>query len=256
MITMRIFVLLLIIVSPLSLAERFVVASQNLSYYPHYDFRSPSNKGYGWALLEAYAKESGHSFEYIAMPVLRLQRELLKGSVDLIYPDHPKWTNPVSKASQKHFSLPVVTTLAGTWVKPEQYLQPIDNIKKLGIPYGFSPRYWEQRINAGKLTLVGTNDSISALKLVEMGRVEAADCDYHVAKHLLALHPDLGPMKFDPTLPSKPVDFHLSTVHQVKLIEDINQFVLQHPALIARLKQQYGITDPTQTLLSIKQSIR
>ena len=40
-------------------AETYVVASQNIPYYPHYEFAAPKDKGFAWALLEAYAAEAG-----------------------------------------------------------------------------------------------------------------------------------------------------------------------------------------------------
>jgi len=237
-------------------ADKFIVASQNLSYYPHYDFRSPVDKGLVWAILEAYAHDRGHEFKYLSMPVLRLQKEVLKGSVDLIYPDHPTWTNPISTAEQKIFSSIITTTIAGTLVKPHQYRKPIESIKELSIPLGFSPLYWEPRISNGQLRLISTNDSITALELLHLGRSDAADCDYYVAQHLLSLYPNFQPMLFDPGLPIKEIEFMFSTVSNPELVADIDLFIQQNPQVISELKLRYGIVNPTQTLETIKEAAR
>ena len=38
-------------------AETYVVASQNIAYYPHYEFSAVKDRGYAWALLEAFAAD-------------------------------------------------------------------------------------------------------------------------------------------------------------------------------------------------------
>ena len=52
-------------------AEKYIVASQDFNYYPHYNFQSETEKGLIWAVLEEFRKFSGHQFTYRPMPVLR-----------------------------------------------------------------------------------------------------------------------------------------------------------------------------------------
>jgi ABC-type amino acid transport substrate-binding protein len=224
-------------------AEEYVIASQNIDYYPHYAFNS-ANKGLGWAILEAYAEYSGHTFHYVSMPVLRLQKELVKGNVDLIYPDHPTWTNPITRASQKTFSLPLTTSLVGTFVRPENLGKGIDSIKKVSIVLGFSPLYWQERIDANYVELITVNNSTQAMNLAVLNKTDAADGDYFVYQYLENSYRDLIPLVFDPTLPNTVVEYRLATVHRKELIKDIDDFIKGHKTLIDDLKQLYRIGDP------------
>lgn len=97
-------VLALFVCIPLARAAHFVIGSENINYFPHYRFVDGHTvKGYGWAVMQAFAKKSGHTFEYQALPVKRLKRELLAGRVDFIYPDNPSWHRRM-----KHKDIPLL----------------------------------------------------------------------------------------------------------------------------------------------------
>ena len=233
-------------------AETYVVASQNIPYYPHYEFSSEVDKGFAWALLEAYSKHTGVSFEYVAMPVLRLQVELEKGNVDLVYPDHPTWTNPVNDNKTKHYSAPLTDSLVGTFVKAPRYGQDISRIRKLAIVLGFSPLYWQDRIDNGKTKLISVADNKAALYLAQLDRADAVDMDYYVANYLLSTLSDVDDFVLDPNLPVTTVEFCLSTLNNPELVADISEFIAQHPDVVAKLKAQYGLDDPTERLKKLR----
>ncbi len=233
-------------------AETYVVASQNIPYYPHYEFNSELDKGYAWALLEAYSKHTGVTFEYVAMPVLRLQVEMEKGNVDLVYPDHPTWTNPVNDNKSKHYSIPLTDSLVGTFVKESRYGQEISRIRKLAIVLGFSPLYWQERIESGKTKLISVADNKAALYLAQLDRADAFDMDYYVAEYLLSTLTDVDRFVLDPNLPVTTVEFCLSTLNNPELVADISEFITQHPELISELKVKYGLDDPYKRLNELR----
>lgn len=236
-------------------AETYLVASQNIAYYPHYEFSAIQDKGFAWALLEAFATEKGITFQYVSMPVLRLQIELEKGNIDFVYPDHPTWTNPINDNSTKYYSKPLTESLVGTFVKPERLGAGISTIRKVSIVLGFSPLYWQERIDSGKTRLIWVADNKSAIYMAQWERADAFDMDYYVANYLLDKLVDVDNFKLDPKQPVTVVEFCLSTLKRPQLLEEINTFITNNPGLIAMLKARYKIGNPHTRLEIIRNGI-
>lgn len=235
-------------------AETYSVASQNFNYYPHYNFQSDTDKGFIWAVLQEFSEFSGHEFTYHPMPVLRLQRELEKGSIDLIYPDNPLFNNNQTFAKGKYYSDTIVRTLGGTMVKSSRLGENINTIKRLSIPLGFTPQLdWVNLIDSQKVTLIEVVTPIAELQLLALDRVDAAEVDYFVSQYQLQNNPDFKQLKFNPELPNSEVEFKLSTIKQAWLVDEINDFIRSQPELIEKLKLQYGISDPELILQKLKQ---
>ncbi|MDC8831818.1 substrate-binding periplasmic protein [Alteromonas gilva] len=247
--------LALITSAPPVAAKTYIVASQNFDYFPHYNFPSTTDKGYAWALLETFAASSGVTFEYVDMPVLRLQIELEKGNIDLVYPDHRTWTNPVNDNSEKIYSAPLTESLVGTFVKSQHYGRDISNVRKVAIVLGFSPLYWQDRISQGKVELLAVTDTKAAIYMAELNRADAFDMDYYVAQHMLSGLNDIDNYVLDPSLPVTVVEFCLSTLNNPELIAQINQFIVDNPLVIESLKAKYGIDDPNERLRRLKSGI-
>ncbi|WP_158971343.1 transporter substrate-binding domain-containing protein [Paraglaciecola sp. L3A3] len=234
-------------------AEKFVVASQNFNYYPHYNFQSGTNKGIIWAILQEFSAYTGHQFVYHQMPVLRLQRELEKGTIDLVYPDNHLFNKDKNFAKGKYYSDTIVRTLGGTMVKAAKLGQNISTIKRLSIPLGFTPQEgWEVLINAKKVTLIEVNTPLAELQLLAKDRVDAAEVDFFVSQHQLQNNPQFREFVFAPELPHSVVEFKISTVNKTQLIDEINKFIRSHPKMINELKVQYGIVEPELILQRLK----
>lgn len=237
------------------LAEKYIVASQNFNYYPHYHFLSETDKGFVWAVLEAFSQFSGHQFTYQPMPVLRLQRELEKGTIDLVYPDNPLFDNDDIFAKGKYYSDTIARTLGGTMVKSSRLGENISNIKRLSITLGFTPQLeWENLINSKNVILVPVVTPLAELQLLALDRVDAAEVDYFVSQYQLQNNPEFKDFKFDPRLPKSEVEFKLSTIKQAWLIDEINNFMHSQPELIQQLALQYGISDPDVILQKLNQA--
>lgn len=247
------FLILVLLFTNISWAKTFTVASEDIHYYPHYDFSATTEKGLGWAILETFSAESGYEFRYEALPVMRIHKELEKGTIDFVYPDNPRWTN-TSKISDepKVFSKPLVRTLGGTMVRPADMPIPIDNITKLAVPLGFSPLFWQTQIDSGQVTVINVPDSRAALQALKMQRADAADVDYFVSQHLTLVQPELGPVALDPTLPVNIVEFMMSTIHHPEVINALNAFLISHAEQIEQIKARYGVKDPDKTFQQIK----
>lgn len=231
-----------------SRAETYVIGAQNISYFPHYEFQSNIDKGLAWAILEAYAKKSGHKFEYIALPIVRLQKELEKGNIDFAYPDNPKWHKKKLQVDKKIYSNPLVRALGGTIVVPQARGQGIDSIKRLSLPLGFSPVKWQSRIEQNLTRLVPVSDSRTALQFLTLGQADAADLEYSVAKYLSNSTHALSEVILDPSLPYDDVGFRVATLNHPKLIDELNKFLQEESELVESLKAKYQIESPRVVL--------
>lgn len=249
---MRILALITLLLCSLpALAKHYIIGAQNIHYYPHYDFQSSVDKGLGWAILEAYAKSSGHQFSYHAMPITRLQRELNKGNVDFIYPDNPQWYVGTDAQYPKTYSGPLVRTLGGTIVRPEDVGKGVAYVKRLSFPLGFSPAIWQSKIDEGLLDVVPVNDTMAALELLQRGRVQAANLEYNVVQYIASVTPNLGPFILDTSLPYVDVGFRLSTLNHPELIADLNVFLAENAPLLQQLYQQYKIRPPNEIITQL-----
>ncbi|MDO6566449.1 hypothetical protein Q4561_05220 [Alteromonas sp. 1_MG-2023] len=246
------FCLLLMWISTTVNAEKFIVGSQNIEYYPHYDFASSIDKGVGWAILEAFSEASGHEFSYLNMPIRRLQMEMLKGHVDFVYPDNPGWYNDVTKTKEKFFSLALTHAVTGTFVKPKNVNKGINSIRRIAMPLGFTPVNWQIRLDKNLVEIVSISDTYAGLSLLQMERVDAIDFEYHVGSYYTDRSPQIGPFVLDITLPHNEIPFMLSALRHPEIIEEFNDFITNNAPLINSIKARYGIT----SLKNLKQQIK
>lgn len=230
-------------------STEFVVGAQDINYFPHYSFKTGEDKGYAWALLDEFARQEGITLVYVALPIKRLQMELIKGTVDFAYPDNPKWQSQDSNTLNKTFSTPITSAMGGTMVLPQNKGSGIDSFRSLSVPLGFTPIMWTQRIRQGSVTVVSVKDANAALQMVKKGRVDGADIEYHVARYLLGISGDEEALVLDPSLPYDIVDFQLSTIRQVAILEKLNRFIASNPVTLRKLKNRYGLIEP-ETILS------
>ena len=250
--TLRFLFLLLVFSTKFVSANTYIVGAQNIEYYPHYDFAAKDDKGLGWAILQAFSEHSGHKFVYLSMPVRRLQMEMLKGNVDFVYPDSPRWYNQITKADEKIFSAPITATLSVTLVKPPLESNGVDSVKHLAVPFGFTPVEWQQRIDDKLTQITAVEDVYTGLSLLNTGRIDAIDIEYHVSQAVLERNPTLGEFAIDVTLPHNIVNFQLSTIHHSTLINELNSFLSENTSLINAIKRRYKIEDGTQVIESFR----
>ncbi|MFC3095463.1 hypothetical protein DRW07_08895 [Alteromonas sediminis] len=221
----------------------YTVGAQDIAYLPHYDFDNEVERGAIWRLLELYAADRQIEFEYVALPIKRLHKALLAGSIDFVFPDNPKWFNQQFKGVKKHYSNAFYEVLGASFVHTSDYNLRIDDVERLSVPSGFSPVFWQSRIDRGDIMLLETTDAVAALRLVVSKRAQVTDLEYSVVEWHKKNHPDFTDIRMSPFLPHDVVAFHLTTVHFPELLADLDAFLLENATLLKQLKQQYGIID-------------
>jgi ABC-type amino acid transport substrate-binding protein len=218
----------------------YTVGTQSISYKPHYDFNSPETDSFAEALLQLFAAEQNIQFKVVVLPTKRLN---LEAQVDFIYPDNPLWRHEQQHDPKQFFSRSAVNILGTTMVLAQRKHLPLNKVKSIAVPRGFTPDHLLKIQTEYGFELVETPDAESALKMVLLGRVDAADVELNVANALLTKLGQTGALVPGAALPFAQVGFHLSSAHHQQLILAFDRFLLSHKQQIQQLKQQYQLQE-------------
>lgn len=218
----------------------YTVGTQSISYKPHYDFSSPETDSFAEALLQLFAAQQNIQFKVVVLPTKRLN---IEAQVDFIYPDNPLWRKEQQHQNELFFSQPVVHILGATMVPLLRQHLPLNKVKTIAVPRGFTPEHLLKVQPDYGFSIVETPDAESALKMVLLGRVDAADVELNVANFLLTKLGQPGALVPGTALPFAPVGFHLSSARHPDLILAFDRFLQSHQKQIKQLKQQYQLQE-------------
>lgn len=234
-------VLILFTLNAVAKSKSLVIGAQNIDYFPHYNFNSALDKGYAGAVFQAFGDKHHYQITYITLPTKRLQTELIKGTVDLAYPDNERWSPVALQAKGKHYSAAIAHATGGTMVLSRNKSLPIEQFKILAIPHGFTPAKWFESIAKHNIKVTTFYDASAALQAVILGRADGADVEYHVARHLLKVAGSSEKLVMATHLPSNVVEFKASTFKHPKILKELDEFIRVNPALIELLEKQYQL---------------
>lgn len=224
-----------------SIAATYTVGVEDIEYFPQYTVQNGEFKGFGRAVLDAFAQAKGHVFTYQPRPVARLFSEFVAGGPDLKYPDNAYWSADLKKGQTVVYSAPVVEYIDGVNVPPAAKGKGVDGIKTLGIVRGFTAWEWLDRIKAGALEVHENNSFTALLQQAAAGRVDGAYGNVAVVNHQLAEMKKPDALVFDPGLPHTRSHYHLSSIKHPELIEEFNAWLAANGDLVAKLKSDYAV---------------
>ena len=104
------------------------------------------------------------------------------GGVDFKFPDNPYWVADKKIGIAIKYA-PVLDFTDGVVVLPINKGKGIDNLKRLGIPLGYTPEKYMVLINEGKIKLFEAYQYNELYRQVQAGRVDGAYVNKRVAKH-------------------------------------------------------------------------
>ncbi|MCC2607995.1 type 2 periplasmic-binding domain-containing protein [Planctobacterium marinum] len=228
----------------------YIVGTENIVYFPHYDFVK-SRDSYVAALLTQFAAQHNLEIQYVALPNKRLHLALEQGIVDFAYPDNPNWKKlPKDPSLKKHFSTTIAEATGSTIVRKSDIGKGLSGFNSLVVPFGFSPIKWLTLISNKEVKLVEVGNAMQALEMVALGRVSGADIEYHVASHLIKRHKKFHNLTMDPELPYDIVGFKMSSYRHPEILEQLNRFIAANPEQISLLKNQYQLFSAEQIINS------
>ncbi|MDX5406569.1 MAG: transporter substrate-binding domain-containing protein [Chromatiaceae bacterium] len=228
---------------PTALAQtQFVVGTEDLNFYPHYDFTSTDSTGFANQVLRLFAEHYGYKLIFQPLPVKRLYYEL-DNLVDFIYPDNPNWAKYQGSQASRIFSEPLIYNLGTTLVLPANKQITLEQFRTLAVIHGFTPTAWLALHGQYRFKLYEVPNAASAVSLVLRGQLDGADVEYNVAQHILRQQQQEDALVVAQNLPMTRVAFHLSTIRHPEVLQQFNHFLLSHQAEITALKQKYQLTD-------------
>lgn len=219
----------------------FVVGTQDFEYSPQYDFTHSSDKGFAWSVLQLFAKEQGIKLEYKPLPLRRLQAELDLGHVDFVYPDNRRWHSGEEHELNRKFSAVISTAVYGTMVLAANVGRGRSNFKSVAFPRGFVPTKWYEILERRPLRIIETSNAELAIKMVLRNRADGTDIECSVSKFLLRKLGRSGALRIDRDLPFTEIGFRMSTIHQVDIIERLDDFLSTQGAALLELKRRYEL---------------
>jgi hypothetical protein len=223
-------------------AQTFNVGVENSQYLPAYTYEDGEYKGFARTLLDAFAVDKGYKFDYRPMPVIRLFAELVAGNIDLKFPDNAMWAPDMKKGQPVVYSDPVVAYVDGISLPPAARGKAVESVHMLGLVRGFTPYEWQDRINAGAVSLHENNSFTALLETTIAGRNDGAYANVAVVNYQLdAVLKKPGALVYDPGLPHTRSHYHLSTIKHPGLIGEFNAWMAANAGRIAQMKAAFGV---------------
>jgi hypothetical protein len=234
--------LCLVALSHPALADTFVIGVENTDYAPNGAVVGGEYKGYGRAVLDAYAKDRGHVFQYRPLPVSRLFRELVEGVVDFKYPDNKFWQQDIKAGKPVVYSDAVANYIDGVMVQPQNKGKGLAALHTLGTLQGFTAWEYLDAIKAGQIKLAENPGFQGLLYQAEHDRVDGAYVGVAEATYQLEqVLKTPGALVFDPSLPHTSSFYSVSTIKHPDVIADFNAWLKDKAELVTKLKADYAI---------------
>jgi ABC-type amino acid transport substrate-binding protein len=226
----------------------YVVGVEDLDYFPAYSFggerlAASADHGCAGAILDLFAKTTGVKFEYRPLPVKRLYRDLMQGSIDFKFPDNANWQQELRKNKKIAYSEPLFEYVDGVMVLPSNKGRSKENLKILGTVLGFTPFDFLAEIQQKKVAVSETTDFGALFTHTIRGRMDGAYANVAVARRYLnekMKQPDA--LVFDSSLPHTRDGYRLSTLKHANMIEKFSAFLKEKKVEIDTLKKNYMVT--------------
>ena len=224
------------------------ICVQNIDYYPHYDFSKLPGRGYAADLFALFTAKTGVKITLLPLPIKRLQDN---PDCQLVYPDNPQWHSAKGEPQPLYFSQSITGIIGSTVVRRGEGHLELSAIRAIAIPRGFTPDHLLAVQQNYSFNLVETGDATTALQMLLKKRVDAADVEWHVAKHLLKKLGQPDAVEIGRLLPLSSVGFHLSSRDQGDLLRRFDLFLRQYQSEITQLKARYQLQTVEQLKINV-----
>jgi hypothetical protein len=224
-------------------AESYVIGVEKMAFAPHYSVDQQGQyQGFARELFDLFARHSGVQLSYQPLPVHRLLAALLQGEVDFKYPDSDDWAQAQKAGKDLHYSQAVVAYVDGVLVAPKRQGQPLDQLRRLGMVSGWTPRGYQAHIDAGQIHPSYSDDLRKMIRQTLKQDSDGAYFNVVVATHYLDnIRARPGALVFDPKLPHTRGSFQLSTLRHPELLRRFDRFLVERQAEVAALKERYRV---------------
>ena len=219
-----------------------IVGVEEQDYLPNYGWKDGSYRGTAADIWTAFAADKGYKITFKPLPIRRLYVEMLKGAVDVKFPDSPEWAADIKKGAAVVYTNPVLGLIDGVVVKSDKVGRALNSIHTLGTVGGFTvSTEWQTRIESKAVELKENARLDQLLRQVLLDRVDGAYVS--VAAALYVAEKDLGQkdaLVFDPSLPYRRGSYLASSVSRPDIIQDFNLWMVGHAEQIKAIRSRWG----------------
>lgn len=239
----RILTCMVLLFSSCAAAQTYTVGVEQDPFMPHFGLDEQGQySGFARDVLDLFAEHVDIELVYKPLPVEDLVPALAEGEIDFKYPDNPKWTHPDSIAEAMHYSQPVVEYVDGVLVSPRRKGRGLENLKRLAVVEGWTPRGYQEKIDASQILLVRSESLPEMIRQALLKNSDGAYYNVVVALHYINnIRARPSVLVFDPDLPFIRSNFRLSTLEYPELIGQFDDFLVEYQAEIDALKAEYKI---------------
>lgn len=209
--------------------------------YPMFALADVEDRGFGWSILEMFAQANNIEFEYVVMPITRLQPSMDSGAIDFIFPDNPHWSAYRSNRRPNIYSGAILSAISATYVSAENNSIRLDEVNNVAIPFGYTANTWFEPIQHYNIKSMPVRDLNTALYAIAQRRADAADVEYNIAQYLISQNASLRELVINANLPNEAVEYHLSSIKHIIILEKLTAFIEKEQESIALLRNRYGI---------------
>jgi polar amino acid transport system substrate-binding protein len=225
--------------------KKLIVGVEDIENYPNYvyDYRTKKFSGFMRDVLDAFGQQYGYEMIYRPLPVKRLYYELTYGKIDFKFPDRPDWGSSYKSQYDVHYSNAIIWFTEGIMTLAERPFSSLNEVKSIAYVRGFSPPALVQAASLYKIKIVETADVKDAISMVLSHKVDGAFLDIAGGQWLLNTYfHQPGALVFQPSLPNVHAPYFISTVDNVKALNEFNQFLAKNAELLNKIKQKFGLT--------------
>jgi len=221
-------------------ARDLVIGIETVDFMPVYGWRDDAFQGAGREILDAFAAARGHRLTYRPYPAKRLLTELIRGGVDLKFPDSPDWQVAMRQGVPLVYSAPVIAYVDGTLVRRERVGREAGEMRALGIVAGFTPLAWKGQIAAGAVTLTENPGFEPLLRQVAAERIDGAYVNVAVGLAVAARSGLAGGLAYDPGLPHVADSYRLSSARAPEVVAEFDLWLKENRPLVAAIIARTG----------------
>lgn len=238
------FILLGFLLFSVSAEPVYLVGVGDYDYFPHHGVSNGEYTGYAREVLDLFSEKSGYRFKYMQLPWKRLVRKYVRGELDFVYPDNKVWDLQIKGKTKILYSDSVVSYIDGLILLPENKGKGVDKLRSIATIRGFTVWDFHDQIQSGEIKLIESDNYIPLLRLVLLGRVDAAYTELSVANYYLREKLNMeNKLVFDQDLPYTKDNYSLSSIKHMEIIKEFNEFLKSEKETLDLLKTKYNIID-------------
>ncbi len=207
-------------------AAEIKMGVEEIDYPPFYHVQNGQYNGFARVLFDDFAQRHGHKIIYRPLPIKRLYEELIKGKIDLKFPDNPAWAKDVKNGAAIVYSSAVVGFTDGVLVPSNKLQMTLEQIETIGYVRGFNPWTLMGYISRNEIQSREVNSLDSLIRLTQSERISCAYFNIDVAKHhMKTKYGKKSPLIFSPRLPHDKSNYVLSTIKPLPYMVQLNDYL-------------------------------